>query len=63
MSLRASWTLEGIQQGVQTGISNITVDHNTTEKIARPFIKKGKILIRKDDKTYNLLGQPIEVGQ
>ena len=63
MSLRASWTLEGIQQGVQTGISDITVDRNTTEKIARPFIKNGKILIRKDDKTYNLLGQPIEVGQ
>ena len=63
MSLRASWTLEGIQQGVQTGISDITVDRNTTEKIARPFIKNGKILIRKDDKTYNLLGQPIEDGR
>ena len=60
MNPRATWTLTGIQQGVQTGISDITVDRNTNEKSTRAFIKDGKVLIRKGDKTYNLLGQPVE---
>ncbi len=56
MTLKADWIVNGIKEGIATGIEECTRDHVPSTMKPRKFVRGGRLLIQKGDKNYTLQG-------
>ena len=56
MTLKADWIVNGIKEGIATGIEECTRDHVPSTMKPRKIVRGGRLLIQKGDKNYTLQG-------
>ena len=56
MVLKADWIVEGIMNGVATTVAPLKAEAEKSQTPARLVIDKGRLIIIKGNKYYNLLG-------